>query len=160
MAELTVTVPHDSQNIEGIVTIHAPLERVFDAYVDERLFTQWWCRGNPMRVFAFDCRDGGRWHIAERAKDGHEHEFFGTFHEVTVNERIVQTFEYLGLPERGHVLLERAEFSAAADKTEIRTVSTAQSRAERDAMIASGMEAGWRESVAALGRLLETRSVQ
>jgi uncharacterized protein YndB with AHSA1/START domain len=47
MARLEVTIPENSQNIEGVVTIHAPIEKVFAAYVGERLFAQWWCRGNP-----------------------------------------------------------------------------------------------------------------
>ena len=156
MARLEVTVPEDSQNIEGVVTIRAPLAKVFEAYRDPALFAQWWCRGNPMKVHHFDCRDGGSWHITELSEDGKEHSFCGCFHEVASNERIVQTFEYLGMPERGHVMLERASFVAVdAGTTEIRTTGTAQSRQDRDGMIASGAEAGWRQSVNALGRLLE-----
>lgn len=156
MATLKVTIPENSQNIEGVATLHAPLEKVFEAYVDPALFAQWWCRGNPMTVHHFECADGGRWHIAERAEDGLQYEFVGSFHEVAPNERIVQTFEFLGLPERGHVLLERTDFvQVDAGTTEIRTLSTAQSREERDQMVASGMEGGWRQSVEALGRLVE-----
>ena len=121
MATLKVTVPEASQNIEGIVTIKAPLEKVFEAYVDHG-----------------------------------EHGFTGSIHEVATNERIIQTFEYLGLPERGHVALERADFAAVDPQTtEIRTLSTFQSREDRDGMVSSGMEAGWRQSVEALGRLVE-----
>jgi uncharacterized protein YndB with AHSA1/START domain len=156
MATLKVTVPEATQNIIGIATIHAPLARVFQAYVDPELFAQWWCRGNPMTVHHFDCRDGGSWHITEQSEDGGEHSFFGCFHEVTANERIIQTFEYMGMPERGHVLLERADFVALdANTTEIRTLGTAQSQAGRDGMIESGAEAGWQQSVQALGKLLE-----
>lgn len=156
MADLKVSIPENSQNIVGVVTINAPLEKVFAAHTDETLFAQWWCRGNPMTVHRFDCRDGGGWHIAERSADGNEHEFMGSFHEVAANERIVQTFEYLGIPERGHVFLERADFRAVdARTTEIHTLSTAQSQHDRDLMVASGMEAGWRQSIEALGRLME-----
>jgi hypothetical protein len=55
-------------------------------------------------------------------------------------------------------MLERADFLAVDDRTtEIRTLSTAQSREDRDGMVASGMESGWRESVEALGRLVEVQ---
>ena len=156
MATLKVTIPENSQNIDGVATIRAPLDKVFAAYTDEKLMAQWWCRGNPMTVHRFDCRDGGSWHISERSEDGNEHPFFGCFHEIAPNARIVQTFEYLGLPERGHVMLERADFvSLDRNTTEIRTLATAQSREARDAMVASGMESGWRQSVEALGRLVE-----
>lgn len=156
MAKLEVTIPENSQNVLGVATLNAPLEKVFRAYTDETLFAKWWGRGNPLKVHRFDCRDGGGWHVAERSKDGKEHEFMGSFHEVAANERIVQTFEYLGTPERGHVFLERADFVAIdAHTTEIRTLGTAQTREDRDGMIASGAEAGWRQSVEALGRLVE-----
>jgi uncharacterized protein YndB with AHSA1/START domain len=157
MANLKVTVPENSQNILGTVTINAPLEKVFEAYVNEKLFASWWCRGNPMKVHHFDCKDGGSWHITEKSEDSNEYEFFGCFHEVAKNERIVQTFEFLGMPERGHVFLEKAEFVAIDERTtEICSISTAMSQEERDGMVASGMESGWRQSVEALGRLLET----
>lgn len=157
MATLKITVPKDSQNVAGVVRIQAPLEKVFRAHTDAELFTKWWGRGNPLKLHHFDCRSGGWWHLTEISDHG-EHEFMGTFHEVAPNERIIQTFEYLGLPERGNVALERADFVAIdADSTEIRTLSTAQSREARDGIVASGMEAGWRQSVEALGRLVEER---
>jgi uncharacterized protein YndB with AHSA1/START domain len=83
MAHLKVTVPENSQNILGTVTINASLEKVFEAYIKEELFTKWWCRGNPMKVYRFDCQDGGSWHIAEQSEDGNEYEFTGCFHEVS-----------------------------------------------------------------------------
>jgi uncharacterized protein YndB with AHSA1/START domain len=157
MADLKVTVPENSQNILGIVTIDAPLEKVFEAYTQEELFVSWWGRGNPMKVYRFDCKDGGSWHIAEQSEEDNEYQFTGCFHEVAQNRRIVQTFEFLGMPERGHVMLEKAEFVAIDEhKTEIRTHSTAMSQEDRDDMVASGMESGWRQSVEALGKLLES----
>mgnify|MGYP001795542552 CR=1 FL=1 len=157
MANLKITAPENSQKILGVVTITAPLKKVFEAYTQEELFSSWWCRGNPMKVYHFDCKNGGSWHISEQSEDGNEYEFTGCFHEVAQDERIVQTFEFLGMPERGHVMLEKAEF-VAIDKhtTEIRTHSTAMTLEDRDGMVASGMESGWRQSVEALGRLVES----
>jgi uncharacterized protein YndB with AHSA1/START domain len=156
MAELKITVPENSQNLEGVVRIAAPLEKVFEAHTNPELFAKWWCRGNPMTVFHFDCSSGGAWHVAEETADGNRYEFTGSFHEVERNERIVQTFEFLGMPERGHVALERADFVAIDDRTtEIRTRSTFQTVEDRDGMVASGAEAGWREAIEALGKLIE-----
>lgn len=159
MADLKISYPEGSQNIEGVVTLAAPLDRVFAAHVDVGLFRRWWARGNPMDVVQFDCRSGGSWHVVETAPNGTRHAFAGSFHEVAANERIVQTFEYLGLPERGHVILERMDFTATGPRTtEIRTLSTAQSREARDGMIDSGMEGGWRQSVEALAKLVEMQA--
>jgi hypothetical protein len=34
-----------------------------------------------MKVYHFDCKDGGSWHIAKQSEDGNEYEFTGCFHE-------------------------------------------------------------------------------
>lgn len=157
MANLKIEAPENSQNIIGISTINAPLEKAFEAFVDVDLFKQWWSRGNEMTVYKFEAVDGGSWHIAEKSEEG-EWEFFGTFHEVAKNKRIVQTFEFLGMPERGHVGLQFATFKAIDDNTtEIQEVHVSQSAEDRNGMIESGMEDGWRASVEALGKLLEEK---
>ena len=154
MAKLTVTVPEKSQNIEGVIVINAPLEKVFNAYTQVDLFKKWFGRGNNLTVHAFEAKSGGSWHVAEQANDG-TYEFCGSFHEVAKNERIVWTFEFLGMPERGHVAIERADFKKIDDNTtELRTLSTYQTVADRDGMVQSGMEGGWRQSIEALEKLL------
>ena len=146
MADLKVEIPQNSQNILGVATINAPLAKVFEAHVKEELFKKWWGNGNP-DISAFEAVDGGKWHTTETA-DGNTYEFMGSYHEVTKNERIIWTFEFLGLPERGHVALEKMEFKAIDDNTtEIRTTSTYQSVEDRDGMVESGMEDGWRQSI-------------
>ncbi len=154
MAQLNVEVPQNSQNILGTITINAPLAKVFEAHTNSDLFKKWWGRGHELDVHAFKAEDGGLWHIGEKADDGNTYEFRGSFHEIAPNERIVWTFEFLGMPERGHVALEKLEFSAIDDKTtQLKTTSTYQSIEDRDGMIASGMEEGWRQSLDALEKV-------
>jgi len=156
MAKLEVTVPENSLSVLGIVTIQAPLEKVFEAYVNEDLFKQWWAQGNPLTIHTFDAVDGGKWHVSDFDEERGESEFIGYFHEVARNERIVQTFEFLGMPERGHVAIEKAEFVKIDDgTTQINTCTTFQNMDDRDGMIGSGMEDGWRKSIEALGALIE-----
>lgn len=155
MAELTVTVPEHSQNIHGVAVIKAPLEKVFEAHTNPDLFTKWFARGNDATLHTFDARSGGAWHLTERSAEG-EYSFCGSFHEVARNERIIWTFEFLGLPERGHVAIERMDLVKVDDHTtEIRTLSTYQSVEDRDGMVQSGMEAGWRQGLDAMERLLQ-----
>jgi len=158
MAKLHIEAPENSQNILSTVTINAPLEKVFEAYTKQELFTQWFMRGNEVIVDKFDAVDGGAWKIGEKAEDGKVYDFGGTFHEVAENERIVWTFEFMGMPERGHVSIERSDFVKINDTTtEVKAVSTFFSVKDRDGMIASGMEDGFRQSVEALGRLVEAK---
>ena len=47
--------------------IHAPRERVFDAWVKPELRRQWWLnnRGQPLAACEIDARIGGRYHMEE-----------------------------------------------------------------------------------------------
>ncbi len=154
MAKLNVVAEQGSQNIVSIVTIRAPLERVFAAHTDQELFARWWGGGGAMTVHSFIPETGGRWHITTVSEHG-EDSFFGTFHEVEQDTRIIQTFEWLGASERGHVALERADFDRLGDRmTRITNTSTYQSADDAQAMVESGMESGFRHSVYALGSLL------
>ena len=60
-------------------------------------------------------RSGGSWHLTEKSAEG-EYSFCGSYHEVAKNERI-WTFEFLGMPERGHVALERMDLVRIDDNT-------------------------------------------
>jgi len=71
-------------------------------------------------------------------------------------ERIIQTFEFEGLPEKGHVTLETARFEALpGNRTKLTAQSVFQSVADRDGMLQSGMEGGVNDSYDRLDELLE-----
>jgi uncharacterized protein YndB with AHSA1/START domain len=82
-------------------------------------------------------------------------EFFGVNHEVTAPERIVGTFEYTGLPERGHVILGKLRFEELeGNRTRLVSHSVFFSAEDRDAMIQSGMEKGVNEGYEKLDAIL------
>lgn len=137
----------------------APRELVFEAFTDAELFVQWMGPNRlAMDLQVFDARDGGAWRYVSKDPNGNgEYAFCGTFHEVTAPERIVQTFEFLGMPQRGHVTLETAVFeSLPGDRTVVKMESVFRSVADRDGMLQSGMEGGLNESFERLTKLLET----
>lgn len=158
MATLKIEIPENSQNILGTTVINAPLEKVFGAYIDKNKFSKW-IGGDlavKVNVDTFDAISGGSWHMENTDKEGNVWPFGGSYHEIAKNERIIWTFEFLGMPERGHVALERMDFVRVDDNTtEIRTKSTYQSIAERDNMVESGMEDGWRSSVETLEKVVQ-----
>lgn len=97
---------------------------------------------------------GGHWRYVEHAPDGVEG-FEGRYREVTPPERIVQTFEWDGMP--AYVIIESATFEDLGDgRTKVVNVSLFHTTEERDGMLQSGMEGGLNESYAALDRLLAT----
>ena len=76
-------------------------------------------------------------------------------HEVLEPSRIIQTFEYEGLPETGHVILETGRFEALpGGRTRFTGQSVFKSVEDRDGMVASGMEHGVRDSHERLDELL------
>ena len=69
------------------------------------------------------------------------------YHEILPTERIIDTFEFEGLPESGHVSLETTTFEAlTGDRTKMTTQAIFQSVADRDGIIQSGMERGVNDS--------------
>jgi hypothetical protein len=69
---------------------------------------------------------------------------------------MIQTFEFEGLPERGHVTLDTMRLeSLPGNRTKITIQSVFQSVSDRDGMIQSGMERGVNDGYERLDELLE-----
>jgi len=147
----TVTTPTDREiRIERV--FDAPRHKVWKAMTDPSLIAQWWGRGNKLVIEKFEPVRGGHWRFVEHA-DGQQHGFEGRFREVTPEERVVQTFEWDGMP--GHTILETATLEDLGDgRTRIVNISLFFTTEERDGMLHSGMEGGVNDSYAALDRLL------
>jgi len=134
-------------------TFDAPRELVFKMYTDPNLLPQWW--GPRYLTTTVDCmevRPGGQWRFIQRDPSGSEYGFHGVYHQVAAPERMIYTFEFEGMP--GHVILETADFKEQDGQTVLTVQSVYQSVADRDGMIASGMEGGERESMERLTELL------
>ena len=151
-ATATITTPTDREiKVERI--FDAPRDRVFAVYVDPALIPEWWGpHGTITIVDQMDVRAGGSWRFVMRTTDGSETSFRGTYREVSPPERIVQTFEWEGMP--GHVSVETATFEDLGDRTKVTTVSIFHTTEERDGMLASGMERGLNETYARLDAVL------
>ena len=131
---------------------NAPRERVWKALTDPTLVTQWWGRGNKLVVERMEVERGGHWRFVEHSPEG-VHGFEGRYAEVVPTERIVQTFEWDGMP--GHVALETMTLDDLGDgRTRIRIVSLFHTKEDRDGMVQSGMETGLNQSYEALDKVL------
>ena len=146
-----VTTPGDREiRIERI--FNAPRDRVWRAFTDPQLVAQWWGRGNKLVIERMEVERGGHWRFVEHGPEG-VHGFEGRYREVTPPERIVQTFEWDGMP--GYVTVETVTLEDLGDgRTRVVNVSVFFTTEERDGMLNSGMEQGLNESYAALDRLL------
>jgi uncharacterized protein YndB with AHSA1/START domain len=150
-ATAKVTTPSDREiHIERI--FNAPRARVWQAFTDRELVAQWWGRGNKLVVERMEVERGGHWRFIEHGPDG-VHGFEGRYREVTPQQRIVQTFEWDGMP--GYVIIETVTFQDLGDgRTNVISTSLFHTTEERDGMLQLGMEQGRDESYAALDKLL------
>jgi len=136
----------------------APRETVFAAHTDPDLVVQWLGpRRLTMRIERYDARTGGAYRYVHTDEDGSEYAFYGAFHEVRPDERIVWTFTFEGVPDG--VSLDTATFEDLGNgRSRLTTVSVVDSMEARDGMVASGMEVGVVEGYERLDELLSTQS--
>ena len=147
----TLGLPSDREiRVERV--FDAPREHVWRAMTEPDLVAQWWGRGNRLDVVRLEVERGGHWRFVEH-HDGAADGFEGRFREVTPPERIVQTFEWDGLP--GHVIVNDMTLEEVAPgRTRVTVVSLFHTPEERDGMLQSGMKAGLDRSYDALDAVL------
>ena len=132
----------------------APPAKVYRAWSDPELAARWLGpKDTEMRITQWDLRTGGSWRYAA-VRDGQEiAAFFGSFHEVRPEQRMVQTFTFEGVPDG--VSLETATFEDLGDgRTRVHALSLVDSMKAREAILASGMETGVVEGYEKLDELL------
>jgi uncharacterized protein YndB with AHSA1/START domain len=145
MSDLKVVADPGTHDIVITRSFDAPRELVFAAHTDPDAVRQWWGQAASETVVdELEARAGGRWRFVERDGEGNEWAFRGVYHETVAAERIVNTFEFEGMP--GHVLLETTTFEEQDGRTLVTSQSVFQSVADRDGMLQSGMESGAAES--------------
>ena len=117
----------------------------------EHLRRWWGQRDDTMTVCEMDFRVGGAWRFVVSGAQG-EHGFRGEYREIAPPARVVQTFEWEGMP--GHVSLETLTLEERDGQTTLTVHCRFDSRQDRDGMLHSDMETGAGESYDRLEALL------
>lgn len=142
---LKVTLPSDKE-IVMTRTFDAPRRFVFEALSKCEHLKHWWGpRQYELTRCELDFRPGGKWRFVQRGPDGVEYGFRGEIREIVPNERVVQTFEFEGMP--GHISVETLTLTEKDGKTTWTTRSVFASAEDRDGMLQSGMEQGANETM-------------
>ncbi len=151
----TITAEPGKQELFITREFDAPVELVYRAHIDPDLYVQWLGpRGYEMVLETFEPYSGGRWRYIHKDEHGNEFGFHGVFHEISP-ERMIQTFEFDGMPESGHVILDTMKLEPLpGDRTRITIQSVYQSVEDRDGMIQSGMETGVNQGYEKLDEVL------
>ena len=156
--ETKIIAEKGKQDVYIIREFDAPRELVFKAHADPELIRQWLGpRDRLMKIDYYNSKSGGAYRDTIGDKNGKQIAAFnGAIHEVTAPERIIQTFEFEGLPERGHVTLDCMTFEKLpGNRTKVTTHSVCRSQSDRDAMMQSGMESGVNEGYEKLDEILK-----
>jgi len=155
--QTTITAEPGKQEIVITREFDAPRELVFKTVMDPELLPQWWGpRYLSTIVDKMDVRPGGQWRFINRDAQGNEYAFHGVYHEILAPERVIDTFEFEGLPETGHVTLETMKLEELpGGRTRLVVQSVFQTVIDRDAALQSGMESGINDTYDRLSELLE-----
>ena len=153
--ETTLSLPSDRE-ILMTRKFDAPREIVWDTITDPELIPQWYgFARDATEVKKMDVRPGGQWQYITRTSGGEVVDFHGTYREVVAPEKLVYSFLLGDMPEGdGFVEITLVEQDGV---TELRDRGVFNSKEERDAIIATGMESGARETYERLSQLIRAR---
>jgi uncharacterized protein YndB with AHSA1/START domain len=147
----TLTLPTDTQ-ILITREFDAPRHLVYEAWTTPELVRRWWhANRGEVTVVEIDLRVGGRWRFAMVTPDGTEVAFHGEYREIVPNERIVSTETYEGVPsevsEEDATTVNTVTFVETNGGTTLTLLIEARSKATRDSIVESGMEAGLQDAL-------------
>jgi uncharacterized protein YndB with AHSA1/START domain len=153
--KVVVTAEPNKQELFITREFDAPRELVYKAHIDPILFVQWLGpHGYEMTLETFEPVSGGKYRYLHKDTNGNQYGFHGSFHTMT-EELMIQTFEFEGLPEAGHVTLDTMRLEKLPNNRTKATIhSVYQSVTDRDGMIQSGMEKGMTEGYQRLDEVL------
>ena len=146
------TMPSDLE-VVMTRTFDAPVGLVWRTYTEPEFIPRWWGpRRHVTRVDRMEVKPGGAWRFVSRSPDGSEYGFHGVYREIVPLKRLSWTFEFEGMP--GHVSVDTISFEEVNGGTKVTVVSLFENKADRDGMVATGMEKGESESTERLQELL------
>ena len=145
-----VTLPADDQ-ILITREFDAPRHLVYKALTNPELVRRWFhANRGVVKSVEIDLRVGGKWRYVSEADSIGEIGFRGEYRELVPNERIVWTEFYEGVPdevaEEDATTVNTATLTETDGRTTLAVLIQAPSKAARDAIIESGMEAGMQDA--------------
>jgi uncharacterized protein YndB with AHSA1/START domain len=155
---LQITTPNDR---EILITreFDAPRQLVFDAMSKAELLKRW-LSGPPgwtMVECESDVRVGGTYRHLWHGPDSQRMSMHGDYREIVVPEKIVRTEQFdFGCDAQAGVQLATMVLTELGSRTGLALTVHYDSKAVRDAALASGMERGIAASYEHLDQLLES----
>jgi uncharacterized protein YndB with AHSA1/START domain len=151
-----ITTPSDEQ-ILITREFSSPPALVYRAWTTPDLVKRWWSGGHgPVTVADIDLRVGGTWRFVISGDGGYEVAFHGEYREIVPDERLVYTEVFEGAPEPPDAAateppIDIVTFApSGSGGTTLTLLVECHTKALRDVILESGMEAGVQGQMAAL----------
>jgi len=157
MSKTSIVAEPNKQEIIISRTFEAPRELVFQMWTDPAYIPEWWGPSIMTTIVdSLDAKKGGIWRYIQRDPAGNEYAHNGVFHEVSSPERLVQTYEFEGVPAVGLVTVTFEELGGG--RTKLTETSLYPSVEIRDGVLQSGMSEGVIELMDRFAALLAKHS--
>ena len=143
-----VTTPTDTQILIER-DFAAPRHLVYKTFTTPELVSKWWVgKRGEMTLCEIDLRVGGKWRYVMIARKKFEVAFHGVYREIAPNERLVWTevYEGAGPDADAHPTVCTMKLTQTGAGTKLSVLVQCESKAQRDAIINSGMEGGMQEA--------------
>lgn len=164
MSDLKFDYPDAEPSMICTRSFAAPLALVWKAFTDPVHVVRWWGPQSiaPVkRIDKLDLRKGGEWRfICQRPEGGDEIVFGGVYVDVVPMSKIANSFGVEGQFAGDPNYPEIHTFEERDGRTYYKSYTLLPSMEARDAMVATGMEAGGRESMEQLGALVDELAQQ
>jgi uncharacterized protein YndB with AHSA1/START domain len=146
--ETAMTLPSERE-ITITRMFDAPRALVFAAWTRPEHVRNWYgCEASSLIACAIDLRPGGAWRYALRMADGKLFTMFGVYRDIVVPERLVYTERFNDDPAKESLVA--VTFDEHQGRTTLTSTALFRSAADREAVLAAGVEAG---AEMTLGRL-------
>lgn len=157
MSKTSIVAEPNKQEIIISRTFEAPRELVFQMWTDPVYIPEWWGPSIMTTIVdSLNAKKGGIWRYIHRDPAGNEYAHNGVFHEVSSPERLVQTYEFEGVPAVGLVTVTFDELGVG--RTKLTETSLYPSVEIRDGILQSGMSDGVIELMDRFAALLAKHS--
>jgi uncharacterized protein YndB with AHSA1/START domain len=142
-----VTLPTDTQ-IHVTREFAAPAHLVWRAFTEPELIARWWhANRGEIKSTDVDLRVGGKWRWVMVTSDGSEVAFNGEYREIVPDEKLVYTEVFEGMPtDPADTAVNTMTFTEVDGRTLMVAVTDLPSKDARDAILATGMEAGMQDA--------------
>jgi uncharacterized protein YndB with AHSA1/START domain len=142
-----VTLPTDTQ-IHVTREFAAPAHLVWRAFTEPELIARWWhANRGEIKSTDVDLRVGGKWRWVMVTSDGSEVAFNGEYREIVPDEKLVYTEVFEGMPtDPADAAVNTMTFTEVDGRTLMVAVTDLPSKDARDAILATGMEAGMQDA--------------